>query len=341
VKYAPAAGRTVTFLFLAVFFTARIHAESEKAPTPTPKPKPKPMPMPAPAPIAVVEPPAPEKYGRPAALVNADELLKLLSEAKTDLLLIDARAAEAYEAGHLPGAQNIASDFLQDTGRPPYFMPAPESFKKTCADAGIHANSRIIVYDADDGRLAARVWFTLHAYGHTNVAILNGGVGGWKQAGRPWSDAALEPPKPGTFEPSETLRGVCTFAELAQFRVRVHDMGKLPPTTLIDARSLKEYSGEQTRGKLGGHIPGAANIEWSAMMSGKETDRVWRTPQEIHAILRLAGVERAEKIAVYDQAGGRSAHMCFTLWLMGFEQVSNYVAGWREYGNRDDVEFEK
>jgi 3-mercaptopyruvate sulfurtransferase SseA len=68
---------------------------------------------------------------------------------------------------------------------------------------------------------------------------------------------------------------------------------------------------------------------------------VWATPQEIHAILRLAGVERTEKVAIYDQAGGRSAHVYFTLWLMGFENAFNYVAGWREYGNRDDVEFEK
>jgi thiosulfate/3-mercaptopyruvate sulfurtransferase len=317
--------RAVTCLFIVLLTAVTTYAAAEKTP--------------APAPVIPVEAPAPDKYARPDILINADALLKLM-EAKADIVLIDARAAEVFQSGHLPNAQNIPSDYLQDTERPPYFMPSPEAFKKTCADAGISPASRVIVYDEDDGRLAARVWFTLHAYGHDNAAILNGGISGWKQAGRPWSETA-EKPKEGTFEPAQTLRGVCTFDELGQFRVRVHTMGKLPPTTLIDARSLKEYTGEQTRGKIGGHIPGAANIEWSALMSGKEGARVWLPPQEIHAILRLANIERAEKIAVYDQAGARSAHVYFTLWLMGFDNAFNYVAGWREYGNRDDVEFEK
>jgi len=52
-------------------------------------------------------------------------------------------------------------------------------------------------------------------------------------------------------------------------------------------------------------------------------------------------VDREQKIAVYDQAGGRSAHLYFTLWLMGFEKAFNYVAGWREYGNKEAVEVEK
>jgi len=137
---------------------------------------------------------------------------------------------------------------------------------------------------------------------------------------------------------------------LPQFRTRVHTLGSLPPTTLLDARSLPEYTGEDARAKAGGHIPGAANIEWSALLAppvpalekgGKEGARLWRSPPEIHALLRMAGVESGQKIAVYDQAGGRSAHLCFTLWLMGFPNVFNYVAGWREYGNKEDVEIEK
>ena len=68
---------------------------------------------------------------------------------------------------------------------------------------------------------------------------------------------------------------------------------------------------------------------------------MWRAPQEIHATLCLANVDKSFPIAIYDQAGGRSAHLYFTLWLLGFDNIHNYVGGWREYGNRDDVEVEK
>jgi 3-mercaptopyruvate sulfurtransferase SseA len=99
--------------------------------------------------------------------------------------------------------------------------------------------------------------------------------------------------------------------------------------------------GEEVRGKIGGHIPGAANLEWCNVLTAAVKNRVWRSAPEIHAILRVAGVDRTQKIAVYDQAGSRSSHVYFTLWLMGFEQVYNYVGGWREYAKKDGVEIEK
>ncbi|MFH0938314.1 MAG: rhodanese-like domain-containing protein [Planctomycetota bacterium] len=293
-------------------------------------------------PVTVVsEPPAPKEFLRQEALVNAEHLARLIEKRAPNLVIIDARAEAAYLAGHIAGSCHISSDQFQDTINPPFFLASADTVKRVCAENGIQADSRVVIYDEDDGRLAARIWFTLHAYGHENVAILNGGASKWKEARGAWTTEAIIKSKPNTFQPAATLRGVCGFAELPQFRIRVHTLGKLPTTTLVDARSPAEYMGEDTRGKLSGHIPGAVNIEWSALLTGSERARVWRSPPEIYAILRLAGIEPGQKIAIYDQAGGRSAHLYFTLWLMGFDKAFNYVAGWREYGNRDDVEIEK
>jgi len=300
----------------------------------------------APAPgkdaVAPTELPAPKEFPRAEALASSAALAEEMRQAAGNLVLLDARSGAAFEAGHLAGAYNLESDALQDPQRPPYFMPAPEVIQNLFAAAGIHAASHVVIYDEDDARLAARVWFTLHAYGHGHAAILDGGVGKWRAEGRPLVEGrGAAPVQRGNFTPLPALRGVCTFAELPQFQTRVHTLGSLPPTTLLDARTLPEYMGEDARAKAGGHIPGAANLEWRALLTGKEGARVWRSPPEIHAILRLAGVESGQKIAVYDQAGGRSAHLYFTLWLMGFPSAFNYVAGWREYGNREDVEIEK
>jgi len=296
------------------------------------------------APVAVApdaEAPAPTEYPRKQLLADVHEVGLLARLPDPPFTLIDARSASAYAANHIRGSYNIPSDDFQDTNRPPTFLPAPEVLQKTFADARIHKNRRVIVYDENDGRLAARVWFTLHACGHDDVAILLGGLTQWKDAGKDLTDALPRDVPPGTFVPAETLRGVATFNDLAQFRVRVQAIGGLPPTTLIDARSTREYSGDDARAKHGGHIPAAANIEWSALMTGKDKARVWRPAAQIHALLRLSGVDKKYAVCVYDQAGGRSAHLYFTLWLMGFDRTVNYVAGWREYGNRDDVEVER
>ena len=295
-------------------------------------------------PAPVKEAPAPKQFARAEGLISAAALAQWIAKRETKLVVVDARAKELYEQGHIPGSVHIGSDNLQDTDAAPYYLVSRERLRSVCKEAGIDADSCVVIYDDDEGRLAARVWFTLHAYGHDKVSILDGGVAKWreplKNGAREWT-TDVPRKNEGTFEPAEKLRGVASFDDLPQFRLRVQEFGAMPAITLIDARSLAEYMGEEVRGKAGGHIPGAANIEWSALLTGNDRARVWRSAPEIHAILRVAGIDKAQKIAVYDQAGGRSSHLYFTLWLMGFDQIFNYTAGWREYGNKDGAEVEK
>jgi thiosulfate/3-mercaptopyruvate sulfurtransferase len=288
----------------------------------------------------VPEAQAPTEFVRADALIDTEALAKLIDSRDPKLVVIDARNEENYGAGHLPGARNIPSDSFQDPSNLPSYLANSETVKNTCAETGIGADSHVVIYDDDDSRLAARVWFTLHAYGHDHLSILNGGVQKWRNEEHAWATDAA-PAKKGSFQPADKLRGICTFDDLPQFKMRVHTIGVLPSVTMIDARGLQEYMGEEVRGKVGGHIPGSANLEWCNVLTAPVKNRVWRSAPEIHAILRLAGIDRTQKIAVYDQAGGRSAHLYFTLWIMGFDQAFNYVGGWREYSKKDGVEIEK
>ena len=287
------------------------------------------------------EPPAPDKFAHTDDLIDPTTLAKWLGETALKTVLIDGRDASAFNLGHIPSARNIQSDLFQDPTMPPYYLPPPRAIAFICKQEGISANSRVVVYDEEDGRLAARIWFTLHAYGHEHVSILNGGVSKWREEKRGWNATAPVLDGGGTFTPNETVRGCCGYADLPQFRVRVKVLGQLPNANILDARARTEYMGEEVRGKSGGHIPGAVNLPWQTLMTGAANSRVWRSPQEIHAILRLANVDRDFPIAIYDQAGGRSAHLYFSLRLMGYDNIRNYVGGWREYGNRDDAEIEK
>jgi rhodanese-related sulfurtransferase len=96
-----------------------------------------------------VEPPAPKEFPRAEALVSTAALAEEMHQAAARLVLLDARSRAAFEAGHLPGACSLESDTLQDPQRPPCFMPAPEVLKKTFAEAGIHAASRVVYPDEE------------------------------------------------------------------------------------------------------------------------------------------------------------------------------------------------
>jgi 3-mercaptopyruvate sulfurtransferase SseA len=110
----------------------------------------------------------------------------------------------------------------------------------------------------------------------------------------------------------------------------------------VDSRDRKDYQAD--------HIPGAVNLPWDSLLKPVTAKRptpetrgyfVWREPAEIHTLLRVAGITSRQPLAVYDQSGGRAAHVVFALYLMGHSQAVVYSGGWREYGAREDVEIER
>lgn len=302
------------------------------------------------------EPAAPKEYPQAGLLMGTDRLAEALAgelkdSADQKFVVIDARDSNSYGAGHIPGAFNIESDPLQAPKRKPYFLPDPAHIEKLANVCGIDPDSRIVVYDAQAGRLAARVWFIFWANGHDRVSILDGGFHKWRIEKRSVSQkGGFKAKQVGTWKAEKRPRGICTFELLNGYLPPAPPPGKVPMSTVIDARAFEEYKGEDVRAKIGGHVPGAVNIPWDTMLvpvvakgpkAKKDGYFVWRSSPEIHAILRAAAITPTQPIVVYGQSGGRSSHLHFTLLLMGYKQTVNYVGGWREYGNRDDVSVER
>jgi thiosulfate/3-mercaptopyruvate sulfurtransferase len=300
------------------------------------------------------EPEAPAQFANQDLLIDTERLSVLVGDGTTppgaSLVVIDARPNEQFAQEHLPGAFQLDSDGFQDGEDLPYGLAKREKIGDCARRFGITPETRIVVYDAHAGRLAARIWFTFWAYGHSRVCILEGGVDKWRDEGRRVSDTpAVAPSLPGNWNPSEKLRSICTLDEVKRFIVP-RQAGRFPPTLILDARSNTEYAGSDVRADVGGHIPGSVNLPWDSMVRPVIAKRpnpekkgffVWREPAEIYALVRAAGLVPNQPVVVYDQSGGRSAHLLFTLYLMGFTQAVNYNAGWREYGNRRDVEVER
>jgi rhodanese-related sulfurtransferase len=85
----------------------------------------------------------------------ADDLVK----GQAGFRLIDVRAEAAFNAYHLPAAENIPIASL--------------------ASADLPTNERLVVY-GDDGVHAAQAWFLLKAKGYRGVYVLRGGLAEWK-----------------------------------------------------------------------------------------------------------------------------------------------------------------
>ena len=106
-----------------------------------------------------------------------------------------------FRQAHIPGSVYFDIDAIADleTGLP-HMLPKPEALAREMGELGLGDGMRFVVYDSLGLFAAARVWWTLRAYGAEDVRILDGGLPKWIKEGRPVESGAAHP-KPRTFTP--------------------------------------------------------------------------------------------------------------------------------------------
>ncbi len=199
-------------------------------------------------------------------LITATELVEQLRSAVPPLLLdcgfdlVDTAAGErAWREGHLPGAhyvpleRDLSGDKHDAAGhfRGRHPLPDREALAQTMAALGISRRTAVVCYDDQGGPYAARAWWLLRWIGHTDVAVLDGGVAAWREAGgtltREPPAVQAAPPYPVAAPALATIDATTLMAGLGRLR-------------LIDARAGERFRGEvEPLDKAAGHIPGARN----------------------------------------------------------------------------------
>src|SRR5271169_4713895 len=115
--------------------------------------------------------------------------------------------AAEFRAKHIPGAVFFDIDLIADHDQDlPHMLPKPEALAKAMTALGLGDGMRFVVYDFLGLYGAARVWWTLRAYGVEDVRILRGGLTKWIAEGRPLEHGEAHPkPRPFTPRLNETL----------------------------------------------------------------------------------------------------------------------------------------
>jgi thiosulfate/3-mercaptopyruvate sulfurtransferase len=263
----------------------------------------------------------PPQYAHAEMLIEAPELARAVA-AKT-VHVLDARPKAKYDAGHVPGALWVDSAAW---GKAFAGTPDKEAWAKRLGEYGLEADAPVVVY-GDDAREPARVWWVLRYWGFKDVRLLNGGWLAWASGNSAMSKEAprVEPTAPKLTAHPDRL------ATKEQVLGHVKDKDR----QIIDARSAKEYCGEEKlTNKRGGAIPGAKNLEWSDLI-GK--DGRFKGADELTKLFKEHDVSLKEPAVTYCQSGGRAAVMAFALELMGAKDVRNYYRSWNEWGNDPDT----
>lgn len=251
-------------------------------------------------------------------------------------LLWDARDADSYAEGHIPGAVNIGDPTLtlRDKNTEDYLSTA--AIEKALGSAGIDPAREIVVYGDRGLPSAYFAQLTLRYFGADNARVFHDGIDAWRAAGQPVSTTPAKP-KP------VTLKLTPRSGILAESKEVVAAL-KRPDVQFLDVRTTKEFKGEDIRALRGGHIPGAINIpfeqNWvdpdtrSKLRSGTVKDSAGLALRPRGELARLyAKLDPAKETIVYCQSGNRAAQSALVLADLGFRNVRVYDASWLGYSS--------
>ncbi len=234
----------------------------------------------------------PESYAHPELLVETDWLAEHLNDP--DLRIVDADYPASYARAHIPGAVGHLSDNIYlKTKNGDTFIMGPEQFAETMAKMGIGDDTLVVAYDSHMSLYAARFWWALNYYGHTNAKVLNGGWHKWLLEGRPTTMAVPTIDASAfTFTP-RVDESVITSCELLRSAV-----GR-PDSAIVDVRTDGEWNGTVDRGnKRAGHVPGAVHIEWVNFVT-PDAAHTFRPAAELREMLRAQGITPDKNVYTY------------------------------------------
>jgi thiosulfate/3-mercaptopyruvate sulfurtransferase len=235
--------------------------------------------------------------------------------------LTDPQAGErGWLEGHIPGAAflRVSGDLAgelrdggKDGGRAP--LPAAPDFEASARRAGIGKGSSVVAYDEGGEGGSTRLWWLLRHFGHDSVALLDGGLRAWSEAGGELRSGP-EQTAPGDFIAREREGDTVSLDDVEGGSLR-----------LLDAREPERFRGEtEAMDPVAGHIPGARNVPSQELAPGG------RFPDRDELRARLG----EEPFVAYCGSGITATTLLLAAEVAGLEGRL-YPGSWSEWSRRE------
>ena len=253
-----------------------------------------------------------------------------------NLVVLDGTIPKVTEQGlesdtiQIPNARffDIKKKFSDVAAPFPNTVPSEEQFNLEARELGINTNSIIIVYDDKGIYSSARVWYLFKAFGHKQVAVLDGGLPEWVAKGY-----AVEEKKTGTYSLGN-FHGTY-YPDYFKFFDDIQNLKEDNSCTILDARSSERFNGtvaEPRAGLRSGNIPGSESLPFKQLMDGY----CMKPVEELKHI--FASFQLEDNTLICSCGSGITACIIALAYtLTGNTNMSVYDGSWTEYGTLTDA----
>lgn len=252
----------------------------------------------------------------------------------------DDEGRTPYQRGHIAGSLPAPYSKWRGPADNPGALPSAEKLSALLQSLGVAAATPVVVVyegaNSTDFGAAARVYWTLKAAGVQNLAILNGGVRAWREAGLPLTTD----PAPAVAASDYVVRQL--DPRLVATREEVQQAVQNRQSVLLDARPARFFSGETRHAAAStpGTIVGAKNVDnavWFAPKSGALLDA-----GQVQSIARDKAIDTTQPTVSFCNTGHWAATNWFVLSeVLGQKDVKMYpesMVDWsRNGGPMDNV----
>ena len=265
-------------------------------------------------------------------LVSVDWLHHNLSNP--NLVILDATMDKIADSSsnntlndvQIPKARffDIKNKFSDTTNAFPNAVPSEDQFTNEAQNLGINKDSAIIVYDDKGLYSSARAWWLFKAFGHDNVAVLDGGLPEWLKEQHNTEPKSEYKGSNGDFIARYNPDYFRFFKDI---QMEIGDEHSL----ILDARSSDRFNGtvkEPREGLRSGHIPNSKSLPYTELfIENKMKDR-----NELISIFNK--FESSDKNLIFSCGSGITACiLALGAGIAGHKNLSVYDGSWTEYGS--------
>ncbi len=240
-------------------------------------------------------------------------------------LATPAAGRAAYAKAHLPGAVFVDLDTVLTApigaGRHP--LPDPQAFATALGVLGIGREHHVVAYDDAGGTVAARLWWMLDVLGHRRVAVLDGGIAAWRDAGLP-----LTADVPA-FAPVAPAARVAAAGSWPRTIERAELTRHLGIVTLLDARASERYRGDvEPIDPVAGHIPTAVNAPTGSFLA---PDGRFLAPAVLAARFADLGAANERPVIVACGSGVNACQLALAMRAAGLPDPLLYPGSYSDW----------